>query len=258
MDRVTNDLPFIFVYLDDIIVGSPDLASHLQHLQLLVQRLRDFGLVINGEKCEFGAEELDFLDHRVSAEGVVLLKKKGMLEHPQPQTVQDLQVFLGTVNFFRRFPPAAASLLQPLTDALSGEAKAKDRVPWSTEMEAAFSSIKTALASAALLAHPAPVRRSSSWWTPPRTTWERPYSSGPHPLQTGSRWYFSQRSSIPPSSDTLPLTGNCWPAQLGSSTSATCLMDVSSLYSPTTSPSLSPWPRLLTPRCSGRAAPCPT
>ncbi|MFN9942446.1 MAG: reverse transcriptase family protein, partial [bacterium] len=40
MDRVTNGLPFIFVYLDDIIVGSPDLASHLQHLQLLFQRLR--------------------------------------------------------------------------------------------------------------------------------------------------------------------------------------------------------------------------
>jgi hypothetical protein len=52
MDRVTNGLPFIFVYLDDIIVGSPDLASHLQHLQLLFQWLRDFDLVINGEKCE--------------------------------------------------------------------------------------------------------------------------------------------------------------------------------------------------------------
>jgi hypothetical protein len=53
MDRVTNGLPFIFVYLDDIIVGSPDLASHQQHLQLLFQRLREFGLVINGKKCEF-------------------------------------------------------------------------------------------------------------------------------------------------------------------------------------------------------------
>jgi hypothetical protein len=58
MARVTNGLPFIFVYLDDIIVGCPDLASHLQHLQLLFQGLREFGLVINGEKCEFGAKAL--------------------------------------------------------------------------------------------------------------------------------------------------------------------------------------------------------
>jgi transposase InsO family protein len=101
MDRVTNGLPFIFVYLDDIIVGSPDLASHLQHLQLLFQRLREFGLVINGEMCEFGAKELDFLSHRVSAEGVAPLKKKvdALLEHPRPQTVQELHAFLGTVNF---------------------------------------------------------------------------------------------------------------------------------------------------------------
>ncbi len=186
--RVTNGLPFIFVYLDDIIVGSPDLASHLQHLQLLFQRLRDFGRVINGEKCEFGASELDFLSHRVSADGVAPLKKKvdALLEHPRPQTVQDLQAFLGAVNFYRRFLPAAASLLQPLTDGLRGETKARDSLPWSTEMEAAFCNIKTALANAALLAHPTPEPRSASWWTPQRTTWVRPYSSGPHPPQAGS------------------------------------------------------------------------
>jgi hypothetical protein len=51
-DRVTNGLPFIFVYLDDISVGSPDLASNLQHLWLLFQRLCQFGLVINNKKQE--------------------------------------------------------------------------------------------------------------------------------------------------------------------------------------------------------------
>ncbi len=60
------------------------------------------------------------------------------------------------MNFYRRFLPAAASLLQPLTDALRGEARARDSLPWSTEMEAAFCSIKTALANTALLAHPTP------------------------------------------------------------------------------------------------------
>ncbi len=95
MDRVTNGLPLIFVYLDDIIVGSPDLASHLQHLQLQFQRLRDFGLVINGE-CEFAAKELEILGHRVSAEGVAPLKKKvdTLLEHPRPQTVQNLSFYV--------------------------------------------------------------------------------------------------------------------------------------------------------------------
>jgi hypothetical protein len=64
--------------MDDIIVGSRDVQSQVRHLHLLFERLRDHGLVINGEKCEFGAKELDFLGHRVSAAGVApLLKKVG-------------------------------------------------------------------------------------------------------------------------------------------------------------------------------------
>jgi hypothetical protein len=63
------------------------------------------------------------------------------------QTVQDLQAFLGTVNFYHRFLPAAAGLLQPLTDALRGEARAKDKILWSIQMEATFISIKAALAN---------------------------------------------------------------------------------------------------------------
>jgi hypothetical protein len=83
MDRVTNGLPFIFVwYLDDIIMGYPDLASHLQHLQLLFQRLREFGLVINGEKCEFGAKELHFQEQG-DKDKVVVCRDGGHLHQHQ-------------------------------------------------------------------------------------------------------------------------------------------------------------------------------
>jgi hypothetical protein len=76
MDRVKHGLPFIVVYLDDIIVDSPDLETHIQHLQHLFQCLPDFGLVINSKKCKFGAKQLDFLGQRVSADGVAPLQKK--------------------------------------------------------------------------------------------------------------------------------------------------------------------------------------
>ena len=158
MDRVASGMPFVFVYLDDIIVGSRDIQSHVQHLRLLFQRLRDHGLVINGEKCEFGARELDFLGHRVSAAGVAPLRKKveAIQTHPRPGSLQELQGFLGTVNFYRRFLPAAAKLLRPLTDALRGGKAAKEQIQWTAEMEQAFSATKQALAKAALLAHPTP------------------------------------------------------------------------------------------------------
>ncbi len=63
MDCVARGMPFLFIYLDDIIVGSRDIQSHVQHLLLLFERLRDYDLVI---KWEFGVPELDFLGHRAA------------------------------------------------------------------------------------------------------------------------------------------------------------------------------------------------
>ena len=50
MDRVLAGLPFIFVYLKDVPVASPDHASHLQHLRDVLLRLRENGLTINPQK----------------------------------------------------------------------------------------------------------------------------------------------------------------------------------------------------------------
>jgi hypothetical protein len=79
-----------------------------------------------------------------------------VLDFPRPNTVKELQGYLGLLNFYRRFLPAVARTLQPLTDALRGDRKGNDPVEWSAEMEAAFTASKKALASATYLAHPLP------------------------------------------------------------------------------------------------------
>ncbi len=70
MDRLLAGLDFVFVYLDDIIIGSRSAAKHGRHLQALFQRLQTAGLVINQEKCVFGVAEVEFLVHHVTAAGV--------------------------------------------------------------------------------------------------------------------------------------------------------------------------------------------
>jgi hypothetical protein len=62
---------------------------------------------------------------------------------PRPQDMKGLQGFLGLINFYRRFIPAAARILLPLTSALAGGKKA--RLEWSPQMEAAFEAAKAAL-----------------------------------------------------------------------------------------------------------------
>ena len=51
MDSLFRDLPFTFVYLDDILVASSDSDSHIRHLHAVFARLLKAGLAINGEKC---------------------------------------------------------------------------------------------------------------------------------------------------------------------------------------------------------------
>jgi hypothetical protein len=156
MDRVLADLNFVFVYLDDIIVASQTETKHLQYLHLLLHRLSQFGLVIISKKCVFSQASVDFLGHRVSAQGALPLRShvQAILDFPQPQLVKQLQGFLVSVNFYRRFLPRAAKFLKPLTDSLKGSLRPTDRLQWSPEMLAAFQAVKAAVAKATFLVQP--------------------------------------------------------------------------------------------------------
>jgi Reverse transcriptase (RNA-dependent DNA polymerase) len=107
-DNLFQDLPFVFVYLDDGRVASRNLDEHVDYLRAVFRILEDNGLAINLDKCEFAVPELDFLGHRLSAGSVTPLRDslQVMLDFPRPHTVKDLQRFL--VNFYHRFLPRIA------------------------------------------------------------------------------------------------------------------------------------------------------
>jgi cleavage and polyadenylation specificity factor subunit 1 len=157
MDKIFFDLPFTFIYLDDLLVASRDKEEHISHLQEVLQRLQDNGLVLNTDKCVFGQREVEFLGHTVSAAGISPLPSRveAIRSFPRPGTVKELQAFLGLFNFYRRFVPHAAAIVRPLTDALQGGLAGTAKVKWSAAMDSAFSKARTALADSALLAHPA-------------------------------------------------------------------------------------------------------
>jgi hypothetical protein len=156
MDMVGAGLSFVFIYLDDLLVASPDEAAHVQHLALVFQRLREYGLQLNIGKCSFGQPHVEFLGHHISERGAEPLLKhlEAVQSFPRPLDVRGLQGFLGLINFYRRFIPAAARILLPLTSALKGGKKA--RLDWSQTMEDAFVAAKAALCRVASLAHPDP------------------------------------------------------------------------------------------------------
>ena len=113
MDRVLSGLPFVFVYIDDILIASPDLPTHLLHLREVLCRLQEAGLVLNVSKCEFAKSSVEFLGHTISSSGSTPLVDKvaAINNYLAPSTVRELHQFLGVINFYRKFIPAAASIL---------------------------------------------------------------------------------------------------------------------------------------------------
>src|SRR5450830_2183464 len=102
MDQVLNGLEFCFVYLDDVLVASDDEEQHICDLKEVMERFTKQGLTLNLEKCRFGKPEVEFLGHKVSTSGAVPLTKytEAIKSFHQPE---QLQRFLGMVNFYRRF-----------------------------------------------------------------------------------------------------------------------------------------------------------
>ena len=153
MDVVGQDLDFIFIYLDDILVFSRSRHEHHDHIRQLLRRLDEHGLVINIAKCQFGRTNIDFLGHRISAHGVLPLPDKvdAIRNFPKPTTIKGLQEFNGMVNFYHRFVPGAARIMRPLYAALAGKPKV---LTWTPEMVTAFDTAKQALAAATMLNYP--------------------------------------------------------------------------------------------------------
>jgi cleavage and polyadenylation specificity factor subunit 1 len=163
MDGILNGLPFVFVYLDDILIASPCEQSHRCHVASVLRILQDNGLLINASKCIFGVETIEVLGHEVTPTGIRPLADRvaAARRFPTPSTVRELQAFLCLFNYYRQFVKGAAKLLLPLTSALVGSPPGKTRLAWFKEMAAAFSSAKEANAAACELQHPLPAAEIS-------------------------------------------------------------------------------------------------
>lgn len=155
MDGVLRDVPCTFVYLDDVLVSSKSPEEHHEHLRQVFQLLSSNGLVINKAKCIFGTSQLDFLGHRISAEGIQPIpdRIKSLCECEAPNDRSSLQRFLGMINYYHRFLPHIASVLAPLHAQASGKGQ---HIDWSEDCQEAFQKAKDTLCKATLLHHPRP------------------------------------------------------------------------------------------------------
>ena len=118
MDMVLGVLKWTncLVYFDDIIVIVKTFLEHLTNLTQILNRLREAGLKLQPKKCCLCSQQVEFLGHIVSPEGVSKDPKKieKVANWPVPTYKRDIQQFLGLANYYRRFIKDFARIARPL------------------------------------------------------------------------------------------------------------------------------------------------
>lgn len=111
---------FILVFFDDILVYSPDSETHLHHLQITFQILRDNQLYLKLSKCQFHSSSIEYLGHIISVDGVAAdpSKTKAMQDWPIPTNIKSLRGFLGLTGYYRRFIRDYGKIAKPRTQLL--------------------------------------------------------------------------------------------------------------------------------------------
>jgi len=144
-------LEICLVYLDDIIVYSNSLESHLNRLVTVLSRLRFANLKLKPEKCIFLQKSVSFLGHVISSDGISTdpQKVKTVSEWPTPACTRDVRAFLGLAGYYRRFVKSFAHIASPLNQLLKNGS-----FSWTIAAQKAFDDLKTALTSPPILAMP--------------------------------------------------------------------------------------------------------
>lgn len=143
---------FVLVFIDDILIYSPSLAAHVQHVRAVFQLLSEFQLKLKRKKCSFAQPKLKYLGHTISANGVATDGKnlEAVQHWERPICAKEVCGFLGLAGYYRKFVRNFGVISRPLIDLL----KKGTVFVWTSLHEEAFVAFKQALLTAPVLALP--------------------------------------------------------------------------------------------------------
>ena len=144
-------VPGTAIYLDDVVVTGKTEEEHLSNLEEVLSRLERAGLRLNRSKSAFMLPCVEYLGHRISAEGIQPTQEKvrAVIQAPPPTNVSQLRSFLGAINYYSKFLPNLSSVLAPLYKLLQKVVK----WTWGPDQIRAFEHAKSLLTSSGVLTH---------------------------------------------------------------------------------------------------------
>src|SRR5438270_12833661 len=130
----------VITYMDDILIYSEIMEEHVALVRRVMESLRMAKLCVSIKKSTFHQRAVEFLGYRISEHGISMTTEKVELikNWSAPQTVTEVQSFMGSANFYHQFIKDFSKIAKPLTDMT------KKDIAWlfTTSYEAAFENLK--------------------------------------------------------------------------------------------------------------------
>ena len=126
--------------------------EHLKCLREVFQRLKDANLKTNPTKCQCFRQDVPFVGHFVSREGIQTdpQKTSSVNKYPVPKSATEVKSFLGLCSYYRRYVPEIAKIARPLHQLTE---KSKDFL-WNSEVQEALEFLKARVTSAPIMPFP--------------------------------------------------------------------------------------------------------
>ena len=147
------------VYIDDVIIYSNTFERHLNDLKQVFEALKQANLTLKVSKCHFCRNEIKYLGHIITKDGVKPDPElvSAVKKFPQPRKLKDIQAFLGLTGYYRRFIKNYARVAEPLLKQLRNHKNQRNtnyKITWNADCTKAFKTLKQKLISSPIMNTP--------------------------------------------------------------------------------------------------------
>lgn len=148
-EKAFGDISGVIVYCDDLLIASKSEAEHDAILAQVFERARKCNVKFNKNKFQYKLKEVKYFGHVFSEEGIKIDpdRIKSIVSIKSPENKKMLQIFLGMVNYLRKFVPNLANIISPLRELLKKEVEWL----WTEIHEKSFIDIKNVITKAPIL-----------------------------------------------------------------------------------------------------------
>ena len=149
IDEKFRDLKGVETVIDDFLIWGKTLEEHDRNFKKCLDRIKEFGLTLNKEKCQFRLTEIEYLGEKLTQSGVLPDEKKisAILDYRTPQDKGDVQRLLGMINYVSKFTKNMSDITAPLRELIKKNA----HFVWEEKHSNAFDNVKKALISPNIL-----------------------------------------------------------------------------------------------------------